>query len=395
MRKKLHTAVLSACLLTSSILAPVLPSSTAYAATAYTAKVYASSLNVRSEPAASAAVTGTLAAGATVTVTEEQHGWLKVRAGSVSGWVAGYYLKRTSGSSSTSTSSASASSGSNASKASAKAAVKTTAASSGTAVVTASSLRIRSGPGTGYEVVGSLQSGNKVTLLLRQGEWSRVRAAGGTVGWVSSGYLSGGTVRSASTISSNSQTPSVVRKSGSIRGKLIIVDPGHGGTDPGMLGTTYDTMEKDLTLQTSLYLRDYLTAKGARVEMTRTRGDQKPALSQRVQLGRQLGADAFVSIHYNSSPKNVSGTLTFFYSQQNDLRLARAVETRLGEGIGLRSNGLSFGDYHILRENPLPATLVELGFLSNPYDEAIVRKAAYQRKAAQAVAEGVADYFNK
>ncbi|ETT49816.1 N-acetylmuramoyl-L-alanine amidase [Paenibacillus sp. FSL H7-0350] len=390
MRQKIHTAVLSACLLASSILAPVLPSSTAYAATAYTAKVYASSLNVRSEPAASAAVTGTLAAGATVTVTEEQHGWLKVRAGSVSGWVAGYYLKRTSGSSSASTSSSST-----ISKASAKAAVKTTSASSGTAVVTASSLRIRSGPGTGYEVVGSLQSGNKVTLLLRQGEWSRVRTAGGTAGWVSSGYLSDGTVHSASTVSSNSQTPSVVRKSGSIRGKLIIVDPGHGGTDPGMLGTTYDTMEKDLTLQTSLYLRDYLTAKGARVEMTRTRGDQKPALSQRVQLGRQLGADAFVSIHYNSSPKNVSGTLTFFYSQQNDLRLARAVETRLGEGIGLRSNGLSFGDYHILRENPLPATLVELGFLSNPYDEAIVRKAAYQRKAAQAVAEGVADYFNK
>lgn len=78
MRQKLHTAVLSACLLTSSILAPVLPSSTAYAATAYTAKVFASSLNVRSEPAANAAVTGSLAAGATVTVTEEQHGWLKV-----------------------------------------------------------------------------------------------------------------------------------------------------------------------------------------------------------------------------------------------------------------------------------------------------------------------------
>ncbi|WP_405104459.1 N-acetylmuramoyl-L-alanine amidase [Paenibacillus sp. FSL K6-1217] len=388
MRKKIHTAVLSACLLTSSIVASLLPSSPAYAATAYTAKVYASSLNVRSEPAAGASVTGTLAGGATVTVTEEQHGWLKVRAGSVSGWVAGYYLKRTSGSSSTSASSS-------ASKASAKTAVKTSAVSSGSAVVTASSLRMREGPGTGHEVVGSLQSGNKVTILLRQGEWSRVRTAGGTVGWVSSQFLSGGTVRSASTVSSNSQTQSVVRKSGSIRGKLIIVDPGHGGTDPGMLGTTYDTMEKDLTLQTSLYLRDYLTAKGARVEMTRTRGDQKPALSQRVQLGRQLGADAFVSIHYNSSPKNVSGTLTFFYSQQNDLRLARAVETRLGEGIGLRSNGLSFGDYHILRENPLPATLVELGFLSNPYDEAIVRKAAYQRKAAQAVAEGVADYFNK
>lgn len=378
MNRILHTAVLAACLLTSY----ALPSSAAHAADAYTAKVYANSLNVRSEPAASAAITGSLAGGAVVTVTDEQHGWLKVRAGSVSGWVAGYYLKRTSGAASAGTTS------------SANTTVKTSSASSGTAVVTASSLRIRGGPGTSYEVVGSLQSGNAVTILLRQNGWSRIRTAGGTVGWVSTQYLAGGSVPNISTASSNAQSGSVVRKSGTIRGKLIVVDPGHGGSDPGMLGTTYDTMEKDLTLQTSLYLRDYLTAKGARVELTRTRGDQKPALSRRVQIGTQLGADAFVSIHYNSSPKNVSGTLTFFYSELNDLRLARAIETRLGAGTGLRSNGLSFGNYHILRENPLPAALIELGFLSNPYDESIVRKAAYQRKAAQAVAEGLADYFN-
>jgi N-acetylmuramoyl-L-alanine amidase len=54
---------------------------------------------------------------------------------------------------------------------------------------------------------------------------------------------------------------------------------------------------------------------------------------------------------------------------------------------------LSFGDYHILRENRIPATLVELGFLTNPTDESIVRKASYQKKAAKAIAEGVADYF--
>ncbi|MEK5490793.1 N-acetylmuramoyl-L-alanine amidase [Paenibacillus sp. FSL R7-0297] len=379
MKRILHTAVLAACLLTPY----ALPSSAAHAADTYTAKVYANSLNVRSEPAASAAITGSLAGGDVVTVTEEQHGWLKVRAGSVSGWVAGYYLKRTSRAASAGTSSAS----------SASTSVKTSSTSSGTAVVTASSLRIRGGPGISYEVVGSLQSGNAVTILLRQDGWSRIRTAGGATGWVSTQYLAGGSVPNLSTASSNAQNTSVIRKSGSIRGKLIVVDPGHGGSDPGMLGTTYDTMEKDLTLQTSLYLRDYLTAKGARVELTRTRGDQKPTLSRRVQLGQQLGADAFVSIHYNSSPKNVSGTLTFFYSEQNDLRLARAIETRLGAGIGLRSNGLSFGNYHILRENPLPAALIELGFLSNPYDESIVRKAAYQRKAAQAIAEGLADYY--
>lgn len=69
---------------------------------------------------------------------------------------------------------------------------------------------------------------------------------------------------------------------------------------------------------------------------------------------------------------------------------------RLKPGLAQESgsgNGLSFGNYHILRENPLPAALIELGFLSNPYDESIVRKAAYQRKAAQAIAEGLADYY--
>ncbi|KAI7265877.1 hypothetical protein KC345_g8374 [Hortaea werneckii] len=380
MNIRLHTAVLAACLLTSAI-----SSSSVHAAEAYTAKVYASSLNVRSEPAAGATVTGSLSSGALVTVTGEQHGWLKVRAGSVSGWVAGYYLKRTSGGTNggTSTGTSSAASGS----------VKTSTVSSGPATVTATSLRIRGGPGTRYEVVGSLQTGDSVTVLLRQDGWSRIRTAGGAAGWVSTAYLSAGNVQNTGTASSNAQSGSVVRKSGSIRGKLIVVDPGHGGSDPGMLGTTYGTMEKDLTLQTSLYLRDYLTAKGAQVEITRTREDQKPSLSRRVQIGQQSGADAFVSIHYNSSPKKVSGTLTFFYSETDDLRLARAIEARLEAGTGLKSNGLSFGNYHILRENPLPAALIELGFLSTPADESIVRRTAYQRKAAQAIAEGLAEYF--
>lgn len=112
-----------------------------------------------------------------------------------------------------------------------------------------------------------------------------------------------------------------------------------------------------------------------------------------MQIGQSVGADAFVSIHYNSSPKNVSGTLTFYYSESDDLRLARSIENRLGQGIGLKSNGVSFGNYHILRENNLPAALVELGFLSNRNDEAVVRTSAYQKKAAKAIAEGLADYF--
>ncbi|AIQ26113.1 N-acetylmuramoyl-L-alanine amidase [Paenibacillus sp. FSL H7-0737] len=360
------------------------PAEAKKAAVSYTAQVYANSLNVRNEPAKNATVVGSIKNGAKVTVTDEQHGWLKVKTGNTSGWVAGYYLKKVNNSSKQS----GASGSSVASKPSTTSSTSTSALSSTTKVtVTADSLRVRSGPGTQYKVLGSLKAKDTAILLLRQNDWARIRTASGDIGWVAAQYIrSGTTPRSTSTTSSISHT-------GNLRGKLIVVDPGHGGSDPGMLGTTYNTMEKDLNLQTALYLRDALLAKGARVEMTRTREDQKPTLARRVQMSEDLRANAFVSIHYNSSPKKVSGTLTFFYSESDDLKLARAIETRLGQGIGLKSNGLSFGDYHILRENRIPATLVELGFLTNPTDESIVRKSSYQKKAAKAIAEGLADYF--
>ncbi|KGE17662.1 N-acetylmuramoyl-L-alanine amidase [Paenibacillus wynnii] len=345
---------------------------------AYTAKIYANSLNVRSEPAANAAVTGSLKNGTIVTVTDEKHGWMKVQAGRSSGWVAGYYLKRVS-----------SSAGSTGSTSTGSPIVNVNHFTGGNkstkATVIADSLRIRRGPGTTYSVQGSLKAGDSITPLLSQNGWIRIRTNSGEVGWVAAQYIRSGFSQGTAIHS--------VKSSGSIRGKLIVIDPGHGGSDPGMLGTTHNTMEKDLNLQTALYVRDYLLARGARVEMTRTT-DRKVALSRRVGVSESLNADAFVSIHYNSSPKKVSGLLTFYHSE-TDLLLARAIETRLGQGVGLKSNGLSFGDYHILRENSTTAALIELGFLSNPKDEAIVRKSSYQKKAAKAIAVGLADYFKR
>lgn len=375
MKKMIGITLFAACVFSMTAAPPT------NAAGSYTAKVYADSLNVRSEAAKNADVVGSIKNGALVTVTDEQHGWLKVQAGQTSGWVAGYYLKKINssnvGSNSTTNKATSSSTSSSAAVTARNGTTK--------AKVTAGSLRIRSGPGTQYKVLGSLKAKDVVTILSRQNDWVRIRTASGEIGWVAEQYIRSG---------ANQSSTSTVRYTGGLRGKLIVIDPGHGGSDPGMLGTTYNTMEKDLNLQTAFYVRDYLRAKGARVEMTRTRGDQKPTLAQRVQMSHSLHADAFVSIHYNSSPKKVSGTLTFFYSESEDLKLARAIETQLGQGIGLKSNGLSFGDYHILRENKFPATLVELGFLTNPSDESIVRKSSYQKKAAKAIVKGLADYFS-
>lgn len=376
MKKKLGIA---ACIAYIFAILEIQPA-TADAKAAYSAKIVATSLNVRSEPAPKAPITGSLKSGSIVTVTDEKFGWMKIQAGKNSGWVAGYYLKKVSGSVSTASS---VSAGSTTVKASTAVARSNTSA----ATVTASSLRIRGGPGTQYKILGSLKTGDSVTPLLHQNGWMRIRTPRGEIGWVSSQYIRSGS-------SSSSILSTVSSSSSGLRGKRIVLDPGHGGSDPGMVGTTYNTLEKDLNLQTALYVRDYLKARGAHVEMTRT-GDQKIALTRRAGLSQSLNADAFVSIHYNSSPKKVSGTLSFYYSELDDRVLARAIETRLGQGIGLKSNGISFGDYHILRKNRTPSALIELGFLSNPVDEAIIRKPAYQKKAAKAIADGLADYFKR
>ena len=161
-----------------------------------------------------------------------------------------------------------------------------------------------------------------------------------------------------------------------------------------MIGVDDKTMEKELTLSTSLYLQDELRQRGATVILTRTKDGQKPSLAERVRISENAHADAFVSVHYNSSEKNNSGTLTFYYSEKKDKPLAYAIENMsLSKGVSLASNGVSFGDFHVLRENDAVSALVELGFLSNEDDEAIVRKPAYQKKAAIAIAKGLADYF--
>lgn len=181
--------------------------------------------------------------------------------------------------------------------------------------------------------------------------------------------------------------PATGSSRGSLQGKLIAVDPGHGGNDPGMIGTTHGTEEKDLTLSTSKLLAEELRSLGARVVMTRTKDGEKPALPERVKTAADAEADAFVSVHYNSAKNQASGTLVFYYSKSKDAPLAHAVEGRL-QGLSLRSNGIAFGDYHVLRENRLPSVLVELGFLSNAKDEKEARTASYQKAAAKAIAEG-------
>lgn len=365
--------LLAALVVAASV--PAGPPSAAVAAAAVSYKVATRSLPVLKEPDQKAAVKGYLTQGATVQVTDEQFGWMKVSGQGLTGWAAGHYLVKSASGAGTPGSASSVS--------------LSGAAGQKSGVITGSGVRVRSGPGTGYSVVGSVTTGDRVTVLKTSGQWSSVKTPGGLAGWVSSQYISaGGTLVSTG----GGSGPAAGSAIGSLKGKRIVIDPGHGGNDPGMIGTTHKTEEKDLTLSTSKLLADELRARGASVVLTRTKDSEKPSLPDRVRIAEQASADAFVSIHYNSSPTKASGTLVFYYSKNKDAPLARAVEGPL-EGLSLGTNGISFGDYHVLRENSLPSVLLELGFLSNAKDEAEVRTEKYQKEAAAAIAQGFEAYF--
>ncbi|OWA35455.1 hypothetical protein B9G55_12495 [Saccharibacillus sp. O16] len=383
----------------------------AHADYTYQAKVHTDSLKVRSQAGEGTPVVGSLRSGDVVTVKDENLGWLKVENASTSGWVAGYYLKKTDGSaaSATITTSASGAKTVSASGSSSKPSAQGSAVSvGGKALVTANAVIIRSGPGKSYELLGSANRNDAVTVLDHQSGWSRIQTSYGAYGWVSAKYLQGGSAaRSKSAVQTQkavhvstaaAQSPKAKTadiQSGSLQGKLIVLDPGHGGNDPGTIGTTYGLVEQELNLKTAMYVRDYLTSRGARVEMTRTSNSQRPSLASRAQLSGAVGADAFVSIHYNSALTSAAnGTMVCFYSESKDLRLARAIEAPLKGGIGIRNNGLAFGNFKVIRENAVPSVLLEMGFLSNASDEGTISSDDYHRQAAKAIADGLQLYFS-
>ena len=178
--------------------------------------------------------------------------------------------------------------------------------------------------------------------------------------------------------------------------KLVVIDPGHGGSDPGTSGYS-NQVEKDFTLALSLKVQALLLEEpGIKVVMTRET-DVYPTRTERVQLANTGKADVFVSIHGNSvkdSPQT-KGTETFYYQRSSSKSLAEVIHRHLIEAIGLKDRGVKNGDLQVIRETTMPAVLLEIGFLSNPEEEAALLSDSFQDKAAQAIVDGIKEYLGK
>lgn len=234
------------------------------------------------------------------------------------------------------------------------------------------------------------------------------------------------------TIALDKPVPAVIVSRARVPGRpIVVIDPGHGGRDPGATSASGDVTEKALTLALARELRDLLVDRGrVRVAMTRD-SDAFLTLDQRAAIARRVGAGLFLSIHMDSAPNPLARgasvySLADVASDEAAARFAASENEKAGVGaggggsveamlldlgerlqmsasadlaerlvrktsgrIGLRPQPHRFASFHVLRRAAAPAVLFEAGYVSNSEDERLLRSPEYRRKMALALAQAV------
>ena len=188
-----------------------------------------------------------------------------------------------------------------------------------------------------------------------------------------------------------------------VNSKVIILDAGHGGWDPGKTGTQGDN-EKNIILQIAQKLKQYLEQGGAVVYMTRNSdealGEKKGEdMKERKRIANESEGERFISIHQNAFPKgSAKGAQVFYHKQsQEGKKLAEEIQKSLKKYVDdenireVKENT----NYYILKKTELPSALVECGFLSNLEEEKKLNTEEYQQKVAWAIYVGIMNYFEQ
>ncbi|HHW15174.1 MAG TPA: hypothetical protein GXX28_09615, partial [Firmicutes bacterium] len=191
-----------------------------------------------------------------------------------------------------------------------------------------------------------------------------------------------------------------------LSGRTVVIDPGHGGPDPGC--TRGDLLEKDLVLDIAQRLADRFRQAAMRPVLTRTSdtdlGDpglpsllqrKRDDLRRRAELADRHQAELLVSIHANSFPSPLwSGAQVFHYpGNQAGLRLAQVLQDVLVERLGPNPRREKAGDFYLLARVKVPAAMVEVGFLSNPREAQLLSEPGYRQRVADAIFEGAVRYL--
>lgn len=173
---------------------------------------------------------------------------------------------------------------------------------------------------------------------------------------------------------------------------VVVIDPGHGGKDPGAVGIG-GMQEKHVVMTISLEVARILEQQGIQVKLTRT-NDYFISLQGRTEMANRMDADLFVSIHANSAGMNkphVSGLETYYF--QNGKNLATVIHRNVLRQVNVNDRKVKQARFYVLRKSAMPAVLVETGFVTGTEDAAKLKNPAYQKQMAKGIAYGIIEYI--
>lgn len=312
-------------------------------------------LNVRTEPSVNGIVLGQLKNGNVVQVYGESNGWHLIIFNGIPGYIQSAYTEKVQAPS---------------------------PAPSGNlnGTVTVNSLNVRQSASDSSASLGKLNKGAVVKVHGVSGWWANIDYNGRSA-YVHKAFLK------------------LKNTSGSVlKNRIIVVDAGHGGRDPGT--SKAGVTEKAIVLKVSQKVEQKLKDAGATVYMTRV-GDTYPTLQNRVNYAEQKYAESFVSIHVNAAgSSSARGAEVFFDTSVNmngveSKVLAQDIQNRLVRDVGMYNRGAKDTAFYVIRNQHVPAVLVELGFITNPNDFNKLTNDAYLEKFAQAIYQGIVDYYAK
>lgn len=179
----------------------------------------------------------------------------------------------------------------------------------------------------------------------------------------------------------------------SLADSTILLDPGHGGEDPGTLSVDQTQEEKHFTLELGKIVKKTLQALGAEVIMTR-QDDTNPSLAERAQMSNIQQPDLFLSLHFDSSyDTSLAGIASYFYHIEDE-HFATTMQAAL-MSTNRPNAGVHFGNYQVLRENQVPSLLLELGYITNEEDLDLMQDSKYLQDLADGIADGLVNYFEQ
>jgi len=177
--------------------------------------------------------------------------------------------------------------------------------------------------------------------------------------------------------------------------KRIVIDPGHGGQDPGAIGVS-GVDESKVVYQIAKKVNQLLKQENFKTLMTRGQ-NEFISLSGRAEMANRWPADLFISIHANSNNlSTIGGTATYAHwsASKKNWALAWYVQSEIMKRIQIEDNGLKAANFAVLRETKMPALLIETAFLSNLHEEYLLNTHDFQQQVAEGIVAGIKEYFN-